>query len=127
MKPAPEITATARPVRVTFIIEDGDGVHSLLDSAFSESFSRHGGRQSLMVPVVDGNIPEAYLRWLKVFDPDIVFVVTSDNERIAGVLDLNCSPLLIHPMKRHQTEEERRPRGFSCKTRHSLHSLGSHS
>jgi len=112
MKPAPEITAIARPVRVTFVIEDGDGVHSLLDAAFSESFSRHGGRQSLVVPVINGDIPEAYVRWLKVFDPDIAFVVCSDNERIAGVLDLNCSPLLIQPVVRYPVEKERRPRGF---------------
>ena len=115
MKPAPEITAIARPVRVAFIIEDGDGVHPLLDAAFSESFGRHGGRQSLVVPVVNGDIPEAYVRWLRVFDPDIAFVVASDNERMAGVLDLNCSPLLIHPVKRYPTEEERRPRGFQLR------------
>lgn len=90
MKPAPEITAIARPVRVAFVIEDGDGAHSLLDAAFSESFGRHGGRQSLVVPVLNGDIPEAYLRWLKAFDPDIVFVVSTDVKRIAGVFDLNC-------------------------------------
>lgn len=115
MKPAPEITAIARPVRVAFIIEDGDGVHPLLDAAFSESFGRHGGRQSLVVPVVNGDIPAAYVRWLKIFDPDIAFVVASDNELVAGVLDQNCSPLLIHPVIRHPNEEERRPRGFQLR------------
>lgn len=112
MKPSPEITALARPVRVAYIIEDGDGVHPLLDAAFSESFSRHGGRQSLVVPVVNGDIPEAYIRWLKVFDPDFVFTVASDNERIGEVVDLTCSPLLIHPVKRHPTEDEHRPLRF---------------
>jgi hypothetical protein len=112
MKPAPEITAIARPVRVTFVIEDGGDVHPFLDAAFRESFGRHGGRQSLVVPVIDGDIPESYIRWLKVFDPDIAFVVASDNERIAGVLDLTCSPLLIHPVKRYPTGDERVPRGF---------------
>lgn len=112
MKPAPEITAIARPMRVAFVIEDGDGVHSLLDAAFGESFGRHGGRQSLVVPVLNGDIPEAYIHWLKAFDPDIAFVVCTDNERIAGVLDLNYSPLLIHPIERHPAKEERRPRGF---------------
>lgn len=112
MKPAPEITAIARPMRVAFVIEDGDGVHSLLDAAFGESFGRHGGRQSLVVPVLNGDIPEAYIRWLRAFDPDIAFVVSTDNKRIAGVLDVNCSPLLMHPVERHPAEEERRPRGF---------------
>lgn len=115
MKPSPEITAIARPVRVAYIIEDGDGVHPLLDAAFSESFSRHGGRQSLVVPVVNGDIPEAYVRWLKVLDPDFVFTVASDNERIAEVVDLTCSPLLIHPIKRHLTEGEHRLQRFQLR------------
>lgn len=116
MKPSPEITAIARPVRVAFIIEDGDGVHPLLDAVFNESFSRHGGRQSLVVPVVNGEIPEAYLRWLAVFDPDIAFIVASDNEHIGEMLVLNCSPLLIHPVKRHPTEEEHRPQRFQLRS-----------
>ena len=115
MKPSSEITAIARPVRIAYIIEDGDGVHQLLDAAFNESFSRHGGRQSLMVPVVNGDIPEAYLRWLKVFDPDIAFVVASNNEHISKVLDLNCSPLMIHPEKRHPTEGEHRLQRFQLR------------
>ena len=115
MKPDPEITAIARPVRVAFIIEDGDGVHPLLDAAFSESFGRHGGRQSLVVPVVNGDIPDAYVRWLKVYDPDISYVVSSNNERIAGVLDFNCSPLLINPIVRHPAEKERRLTRFQLR------------
>lgn len=122
MTPYPEITALARPVRVAFIIEDGDGVHPLLDAAFNESFGRHGGRQSLMVPVVNGDIPEAYVRWLKVFDPDFVFTVASNNEQIAEVLNRTCSPLLIHSVKRHPTEDAHRPRRFQLH-KHALSSL----
>jgi hypothetical protein len=112
MKPYPEITALARPVRVAFIIEDGDGVHPLLDAAFNESFGRHGGRQSLIVPVVNGDIPEAYIRWLNVFDPDLVFTVASNNELIAEVLNRTCSPLTIYPVMRHPTEDQHRLRRF---------------
>lgn len=58
MKPDLEIAAAARPMRAAFIIEDGEGVHPWLDAAFNEAFSRHGGRQSLVVPVMNGDIPE---------------------------------------------------------------------
>lgn len=115
MKPAPEITAIARPVRVAFIIEDGDGVHPLLDAAFNESFGRHGGRQSLVVPVVNGDIPGPYIEWLKIFDPDIMYLVTADNKTIAGLLERYCSPLRMEPVKRYLTEEDRRPPRFQMR------------
>lgn len=115
MKPAPEITAIARPVRVAFIIEDGDGVHSFLDAAFSESFGRHGGRQSLVVPVVNGDIPGPYIEWLKIFDPDIMYLVTADNKTIAGLLERYCSPLRMESVKRYLTEEDRRPPRFQMR------------
>ena len=38
---------------------------------------RHGGRQSLVVPLVNGNISAPYLAWLRVFIPDIVHLVTT--------------------------------------------------
>lgn len=115
MKPAPEISGKARPIRVAFVIEDGDGVHKLLDSAFNESFGRHGGRQSLMVPVVKGEIPNAYIRWLIVFDPDVAFVATSDNRKFGDLLNGICSPLVIHAVSRHPKEGELAPRGFQLR------------
>lgn len=110
MKPAAQITAIARPVRVAFVIEDGDGVHPWLDAAFSESFGRHGGRQSLVIPVVNDDIPGRYMEWLKVFDPDIVYLVTAKNERIATLVARHCSPLRMESVKRYLTEEHHRPR-----------------
>jgi len=107
MKPAPEITAMARPMRVAFIIEDGDGVHPWLDAAFSESFSRHAGRQSLVVPVMNGDIPGRYFDWLKEFDPDIVYLVTVKNEHVAGLIERYCSPLRMESVERHP--KDRRP------------------
>lgn len=106
MKPAPEIRGTARPIRIAFIVEDGEGVHTWLDAAFAEAFGRHGGRQSLIVPVVNGAIPASYLRWLKAYDPDAAFVVTSNNEQTAAILDRDCSPVFIDAVTRHRKGNE---------------------
>lgn len=45
----------------------------MLDGIFADSYSRWGGRFSLIVPCTGGAIAPAYWPWLEAYDPDIVF------------------------------------------------------
>jgi hypothetical protein len=107
-KPDPLIGAIARPFRVAFLVEDGDGVHEWLDAAFNESLGRHGGRQSLLVPIIEGAIPPLYIDWLKAFDPDVVWLITTKNADLAAVVQRHCSPLRMVERERHPAAEDRR-------------------
>ncbi len=108
-KPDPVITTVARPFRVAFLIEDGDGVHDWLDAAFNDSFGRHGGRQSLVVPIFQGAIPTLYVDWLKAYDPDFVWIISANNEELAATVQRYCSPIHMHGVTRQLTAEDRRP------------------
>lgn len=86
MKPDPKIRATARPMRVAYVLEDGAGSGLWLDAVFAHCFGRHGGRQSLVVPVVGATISATYSRWLQFLDPDIAVLIAHDNEAVANAL-----------------------------------------
>lgn len=86
MKPDPKIRAVPRPVRVAYLIEDGPDAHRWLDKIFSSCLGRHGGRQSLVVPVENAVIPSRYADWLRALDPDVVFAVTYDNAALVQPL-----------------------------------------
>jgi len=63
----------ARPIRVAFLIADAEHSHLILDSIFAESFSRWGGRYSLICPCEDGYPRASYRPWLRAFDPDVIY------------------------------------------------------
>ncbi len=113
MKPDPKIRATPRPVRVAYLLEDGVDAHGWLDAVFAACFGRHGGRQSLIVPVANGVITERYKEWLRVIDPDFAVALTYDNQGlVAGLVDL-LADTEITERKRKRDEVEKYPRvGF---------------
>jgi len=115
-KPDPFIAVVARPFRVAFLIEDGDGAHDWLDAAFNDSFGRHGGRQSLVVPIIQGAIPPLYVDWLKAYDPDVVWLISTNNEELAAILQRHCSPIHMRGLKRQLTAEDRRPPRLDMRT-----------
>lgn len=108
-KPQPKITAKARPLRIAYLIEDGADVHKWLDAVFSECFSRHGGRQSLVVPIVDGKASDLYINWLDRFDPDILYLLTYDNEKTAEFFSTRSSPLVFLGNERKRDQPNERP------------------
>jgi hypothetical protein len=65
--------ARPRPLRVAFLIEDGEHAHLALDGVFADCYDRWGGRFSLIVPCVNGRIAPTYWPWLEAYDPDIVY------------------------------------------------------
>ena len=64
----------ARSVRVAYLVEEEDAnADYVLDAIFAESYSRWGGRFTLVVPCVRGAIDQRYARWLEVYDADIIY------------------------------------------------------
>src|SRR5674476_523754 len=70
-----------RPIRVAYLLADGDHAHLKLDSIFAASMAAWGGRYSLICPCDNGYPRASYLPWMKAFDPDIIysFVDLSDD------------------------------------------------
>lgn len=65
--------ARPRPLRVAFLIEDGEHSSLALDGVFADCYNRWGGRFSLIAPCLNGRIAPAYWPWLEAYDPDIVY------------------------------------------------------
>ncbi len=79
--------AKPRPMRVAFLVEDGEHAQLALDGIFADCYGRWGGRFSLIVPCVAGQIPLNYWPWLEAYDPDLVYsYVPLDRD---AVLDLH--------------------------------------
>ena len=65
--------ARPRPLRVGFLVEDGEHAAFALEGIFADCYNRWGGRFSLIVPCVNGRIAPSYWPWLESYDPDIVY------------------------------------------------------
>ena len=73
-KPEQQIVrATARPVRVAYLVDLFDCPDALLDAIFAESYSRWGGRRTIIVPTTADGIDERYSEWLLFIDPDVIY------------------------------------------------------
>jgi hypothetical protein len=107
MKPDPKISAVPRPVRIAYLLEDGIDAHGWLDVIFADCFGRHGGRQSLIVPVVAGAISERYRNWLRHLDPDFVMLLTYDNKALVpGLVDLLADTTILDRERRRDGVEQ---------------------
>jgi hypothetical protein len=62
-----------RPLRIAFLIEDGEHASLILDGIFADCHNRWGGRFSLIVPCHNKKIAPRYWPWLEAHDPDIVY------------------------------------------------------
>lgn len=49
-----------RPIRVAFLVEDGEHSQLMLDGIFADCYARWGGRFSLVVPCKDGRVVPEY-------------------------------------------------------------------
>ena len=109
-KPDPKIGASARPMRIAYVIEDGQDAHQWLDEVVAQCFARHGGRQSLIVPCIDGRVSERYRSWLKVLDPDVVMLLTYQNKDVAIDLGELLGDTVFEHRQRKREEVETHPR-----------------
>ncbi|MEH2494482.1 hypothetical protein V1294_000961 [Bradyrhizobium sp. AZCC 1678] len=90
-KPPPTITATARPLRVAYLIDrDGCAGH-VLAAIFRECYGRWGGRRTLIVPAKSDGIDKEYVDWLWHYDPDIIYsFVALSEDAIARIHEKYC-------------------------------------
>jgi hypothetical protein len=65
--------ARSRPLRIAFLVEDGEHASLALDGIFADCYYRWGGRFSLIAPCVNGRISATYWPWLEAYDADIVY------------------------------------------------------
>ncbi|WP_296224650.1 hypothetical protein [Ralstonia sp. UBA689] len=108
-KPDPKIRATARPMRVAYVLENGEDAHAWLDEVIAQCYGRHGGRQSLIVPSMGGGISDGYAAWLKVLDPDVVMLLTYENATAAANVGALLGDTLLAHRQRRPGEIENRP------------------
>lgn len=87
-----------RPIRIAFLLSDGKHADLSLDGIFADSYKRWGGRFSLIVPIRDGTISDAYWDWLEAYDPDIVYSYTSLSREFILALHERIYPaeIMVH-------------------------------
>jgi len=116
----PHCWARPRPIRVAFLVQDGEHAQLALDGIFADCYGRWGGRFSLIAPCVNGQIIPSYWPWLEAFDPDIVYsYVELNRESILEIHErINPSNYAFHYL------DENNPRldihGFKPQYRFSL-------
>lgn len=109
-KPDPKIRATPRALRIAYVLEDGIDAHNWLDAIFADCFGRDGGRQSLIVPLIEGRISERFNAWLRLLDPDFVVLLTYDNASLVGELAAILSDTVLVEQQRSRNQPEAHPR-----------------
>lgn len=83
--------ARPRPIRIAFLVQDGEHAQLALDGIFADCHARWGGRFSLIAPCVGDRINPAYWPWLETFDPDVVYsYVQLPREAILEVHERLC-------------------------------------
>jgi hypothetical protein len=100
-----------RPVRVAYLVEDGEYWAEVLDAIAARSLSFWGGRFSLIVPCSKDGIDPAYAPWLRAYDPDIVYSYVDLSNAVIDKLHADLGPafLLHHEIR---TGEERNRTAF---------------
>lgn len=84
-----------RPIRVAYLVDEGEYSDRILDAVFAECFSRWGGRYSLVVPSEGGRPRPAYMPWLEVYDPDVVYVYGDIDEVVVTNLHDRLGPAYL--------------------------------
>ena len=87
---------SARPIRIAYLVALEECPNQLLDEVFDESYSRWGGRHTLIVPATQIGIDTRYTRWLRLFDPDVIYsYVSLDDQAIASLNETFCPAKLV--------------------------------
>ena len=84
-----------RPIRVAYLVDEGEHANKILDAVFAECYWRWGGRYSLVVPCEEGKPRHAYMPWLEAYDPDIVYVYSDIHEAMIADLHERLGPAFL--------------------------------
>jgi hypothetical protein len=67
------IYSRCRPLRVAYLLDQSASWTQFLEGIIAEAYSRWGGVRTLIVPITENRIADAYWHWLKWWDPDLVY------------------------------------------------------
>jgi hypothetical protein len=93
------VESRARPYRLAFLVDPGACPSELLDTLFETNYGLWGGRFNPIVPVIKGEIDEAFWSLLRYIDPDLVYTYTSLTQNTIDRIDREIVPWRIeaHP------------------------------
>src|SRR4051794_9419621 len=111
-----------RPVRVAFLVEDGEHSSLILDGIFADCYGRWGGRFNMVVPCYDGKIDPIYWPWLETYGPDIVYSYVRLSD--ADILEVH-ERLAPSEYKLHRVPSEPRLDVFGFKPSYGFSPLSS--
>ncbi len=102
------VEATARPLRVAYLVNFETCTHELLDAVFAECYSRWGGRRTLIIPATEeAGISEDYKTWLSLYDPDIIYSYVNFSDDLIEKIHEDYCPLYLKGHHHYGREAER--------------------
>lgn len=101
------LAQAAVPIQICYIVPlDSDP--RALSAIFEESYSRWGGRDSLIVPIdSNGTIDEIYWAWAKSLDPDVVYSYAELDDETIGRIERHWMPAHV---RIHRSSDDLRVR-----------------
>ena len=88
------LTQAAVPIRVCYLVPF-DATTAMLTAIFKECYERWGGRDSLIVPVCDNVIGDAYWKWVRALDPDVVYAYAAIDDELLRRIDREWMPSIF--------------------------------
>lgn len=101
-----------RPIRIAFLVEQRDEWKATIDAVIANCYGRWGGRFSLLVPYVEGQIVTGFDAWLERYDPDIIYsYVALTSEQQAKIRErFSPSFLIFHRLHDRAARDAFHPR-----------------
>ncbi len=87
-----------RPIRIAFLVEESEDWKATIDAVIANCYGRWGGRFSLIVPYVEGQIVSGFDAWLESYDPDVIYSYVQLTAKQQAELRERLSPsfIIIH-------------------------------
>lgn len=90
------VNTKSRPVRIAYLLEDSASAAMSLDQIFRNAYKRWGGRYTLIIPLVNGEIySKEYWEWLNEFDPDVIYALSPVNKTDLEKINRKLCPFFI--------------------------------
>ncbi len=102
--------AVARPLRVAYLIALDTCPHAILDAIFAESYSRWGGRRTLIVPATQSGIDTGYADWLYYYDADVIYSFVDLTDDAVATLHERYGPAYLVRHYEPQVTPDQEPR-----------------
>lgn len=82
----------SRPVRVAFLLPIGEWADVYLKKIFTFSCQKWGGKNHVIIPIIDDQIPTNYRKLLEYSDPDIIYSFGTPSSDIIKHIEAYISP-----------------------------------